>query len=392
MADRNPISILGLGLDTRFRAMLQVFFDRRRLTRYQFVNHQADIVIADMDAWGVRGALADYREQNHSQPTILFSIDENEYKTSGDMVVLRKPFTVKQLVSAFDIMDLRFRVGKQRLTSLTKKPLLNGHSIESGKGADKARQQAESRAHFNAAASLSGKGEYVKLDTLLSRVIEQDIDAEGNEYDATAYLQGALTKAYHEAREKKKNIVIEFGSGKITVDTKHSIAQMGIGGFQLRELASFPLNMDKINIAIVPRRQARVDTESGKTILSFDALVWKVALFASRGRAPRDTNLNAPLRLKSWPNFTRLVLSPGVLRMAALWAAHPTSILQLSKTLKLSKADVLNFYSALHAIDLIEFVDAEDDKHLKKADPGERSNKPSRVKGLLGSILKKLHT
>lgn len=384
MAPGKAISILGLGLDARFKAMLQVFFERRRQTNYKFVNQQADIIVADIDAMGVRDALVVARQDQPSSSAILFSIDVNDYRTGGGLVVLRKPFTAKQLVSAFDIMDLQVRVGRQRLTALSALSSRQGSDPLAGV-TDVMVERKASRAHFGAASSLSGKGDYVKLNKLLSSALEQNIDEEGLEYDTEHYLQGALLKAHRKARKNKNNILIEFGSGSITIDVERSLVQMGMGSFQLRELASFPLNMDKVNINLLPRRQARVDPENGRSITSLDALIWKIALFASRGRAPVGTSLNAPVRLKSWPNFTRLLLSPGALRMAALWTEHSFSISQLSKTLKLSSSDVLNFYSAAHAIDLVYLGDevAEAVAPLPKA---------TGVKGLLSSILKKLQT
>ena len=388
MISGRAINIQGLGLDARFKAMLQVFFERRRRTSYQFVNQQADIIVADIDALGVRDALVVARQDQTAKPSILFSIDTSEYKTSGDQVVLRKPFTVKQLVSAFDIMDLQVRVGRQRLTTLSALSGRRRRSGDTGREADAAVELEAPRAHFSAAKSLSGKDDYVKLNTLLSRALEEDIDEEGQEgleYDTRRYLQGALGKAQRKAREKNYNILIEFGSGTISIDVKRSLAQMGMGSFQLRELASFPLNMEKVNIRVLPRRQVRVDPASGRTIVPLDTLIWKAALFASRGRAPEGTNLDVPVSLKHWPNFTRLLLSPGALRMAALWTQHSFSISQLIKTLKLPNTDVLSFYSAVHAIDLIHI--GGDEVKAVVSPP-----KTSRVKGLLGSILKKLHT
>lgn len=382
MAYGKAISIQGLGLDARFKAMLQVFFERRRRTNYKFINQQADIIVADIDALGVRDAFVAARQDKSFSPTILFSINKGGYKTGGDLVVLRKPFTVKQLISAFDIMDLQVRVGRQRLTALSALPMRQRSDLRAGV----AKQRKAPGEHFSAAHALSGKGEYVKLNTLLSKALEQNIDEDGLEYDGDDYLQGALLKALRKARKNKNNILIEFGNGSITVDVDQSLVQMGMGSFQLRELASFPLNRDKVKISLLPRRQVQVDPKSGRSIGSLEALIWKIALFASRGRAPVGTNLSTPMRLKSWPNFTRLLLSPGALRVAALWTGHSFSVSQLSKTLKLSNSDVLSFYSAAHAIDLIligdEVVEAEAPPLPKRTG----------VKGLLGSILRRLHT
>lgn len=425
MTTRQSINILGLGLDARFRGMLRVFFDRRRSTRYNFVNHNADIVIADMDVWGVRRSLLDYQEKHASKPAILFSLNEVEYRTGGNFVVLRKPFTVKQLVSAFDIVDLRFRVGRQRLThistasksasNLPESAILSGELTGTDAAiappaeklnvppeiqtegapllpAKQARQGSQPEPHdahrFQAAVSLSGRGgDYVKLNTLLSRALDEETDSEESvEYDPEEYLQGALILARRKARRKHKNIRIEYGSGSIIIDTRLGLVEMGMGGFQLRELASFPLVSDKAKVQVLTRRQARIDTKSARPLKSFESLLWKASLFASRGRAPFGTDLDAPVQLRRWPNFTRVLLSPGALRIAALWVERPLSISQLQKMLNLSQHDVLGFYSAALATGLIRSAKGSDVR------PPHPELERKGVRSLLRNILKKLHT
>jgi len=58
------VRVLGLGLDARFRNMLDVFFIRSCDGRYQLSANAADVVVVDMDADGARDAYAGHRQSN----------------------------------------------------------------------------------------------------------------------------------------------------------------------------------------------------------------------------------------------------------------------------------------------------------------------------------------
>ena len=88
-------------------------------------------------------------------------------------------------------------------------------------------------------------------------------------------------------------------------------------------------------------------------MVPLDILLWKLALGASRGRLPLGTSLDTPVALREWPNFTRLVVTPGAMSVAALWARQTCTLGQTIHLLGLPPADVFAFYSAAAAIDLV---------------------------------------
>jgi hypothetical protein len=85
---------------------------------------------------------------------------------------------------------------------------------------------------------------------------------------------------------------------------------------------------------------------------SREALLWKTALWASRGRVPIGTRLDIPAFLRRWPNLTRLVLFPHALRIAALWTNQPHSLLTTAQSLAIPQRHVFSFYSAANALGL----------------------------------------
>lgn len=390
------VRVQGLGLDQRFKNMLDVFFKRSCSGEYRLTNESADLLLVDLDAAGVRDAFAKQRQQDASLPSILFSLDEQEYRTRGNLVLLHKPFTVRQLQSAFEIINLRF---------LRKLPL--GEASASGPSAgrvrerkvdvEQLRQRTRAIEHaeqsqqndeakggtYSAAFSLTSHKEYVKVNTLLPGIADRG-DSE-LEYDPSQYLQGELISAYAAAGKAGKNAVLKVAGGTLTIDPKQALVKLGMGRFQLREIASFPLNNSNFKLSLVPPEEAPVSNDGQTKTQSLRGLIWQAALYAGRGRVPRGTDLDAPVRLHRWPNLTRLLLTPGSVRMSALWIRQPVSIRALATQLGLQISDVASFYSAAQALELYQSEE-------NVAQQGARAATPMRKQetGLLSRILQRL--
>lgn len=356
MSAEQRVRVLGLGLDARFRNMLDVFFIRSCDGRYQLSADAADVVVVDMDAVGARDAYAEHRKSNTNVPTILFSLNEEQYKTRDNVVLLRKPFTVRQLHSAFEIVALRTinirRGGKSISRPATEKfpdtrvktPLIHEQAVQEQKPAPTA---STSRAGF----SLSRHDEYVKLNSLLPGMVGGNMHDEQT-YQPGLYLQGGLKLACEQAREAGKNARITLGGGAITIDPEQGLAQMGMGKFQLREVSSFPLNHKNFKISLVPANELRVERDGNSTVLQLPELIWLTSLYAARGRVPEGFDVNTPVQLRQRPELTHLMLTAEAVRISTAWLAQVKSINQLANQLGLSVRDVASFYSAAYALGL----------------------------------------
>jgi hypothetical protein len=92
----------------------------------------------------------------------------------------------------------------------------------------------------------------------------------------------------------------------------------------------------------------------GLTSRPLEALEWDVALWASRGRLPRGTHLDHPVRLRCWPNLTRLAVPPEAMRIAGLWSRGSISLRDTVRVLGIPQRYVFAFYSACQALGLVE--------------------------------------
>jgi hypothetical protein len=81
-----------------------------------------------------------------------------------------------------------------------------------------------------------------------------------------------------------------------------------------------------------------------------------------KGRYPDSINIDKPVVLKCWPNFTRLVITPHALRIAATLIESPKTLMQVSKILKIKPQYVFVFISAANAVG---FVSQTTEKKVK---------------------------
>jgi hypothetical protein len=64
--------------------------------------------------------------------------------------------------------------------------------------------------------------------------------------------------------------------------------------------------------------------------------------------------VDAPVRLRSWPNLNRLTLPPEAMRIAGLWSRGPQSLRETVRQLGIPQRYVFAFYSACAALGHVE--------------------------------------
>jgi hypothetical protein len=116
-----------------------------------------------------------------------------------------------------------------------------------------------------------------------------------------------------------------------------------------------------------------------------DAFLWKLACWASKGRYPKSIDINQPVYLKSWPNFTRLLVTPHALRISALLIQSPRTLTNVAQVLNIKPQYVFVFISAACALGLAGQVRREVDMLVQAPEI-----KPNKNKGLLSRILSTL--
>jgi hypothetical protein len=183
-------------------------------------------------------------------------------------------------------------------------------------------------------------------------------------YAPENFLQGTLARAIAHAREIDRPMRINDASGAaLFLDPRSGLAYPTRSANAMRALAQLPTRGTVSMARLEPRDAPLLD---GLVSRPLEALEWDLALWASRGRLPCGTHLDHPIRLHCWPNLTRLAVPPEAMRIAGLWSRGSISLRETVRVLGVPQRYVFAFYSACHALGLVEQIS------LPSALPGSR--------------------
>ncbi len=173
-------------------------------------------------------------------------------------------------------------------------------------------------------------------------------------YVPELFLQGEIARALAHAREIHRPVRLDDASGTaLYLDPLGGSAYQVRSANALRALAQLPTRGTVRMNRVEPADATQL---AGLDSRPLEALEWDVALWASRGRLPRGTQLDHPVRLRCWPNLTRLAVPPEAMRIAGLWSRGNVSLRDTVATLGVPQRYVFAFFSACHALGLVELV------------------------------------
>lgn len=203
---------------------------------------------------------------------------------------------------------------------------------------------------------------------------EDDVRTAGVDYfNPDDYLLTTLRRA----TSNQQDVLLE-------VEGKGTLLMLSTRGEyfpSMTDMASFLTSSpDQCKLTILPKGDERIPSEDiiGRNI---DELMWKAAFYASEGRMMRGCYRDDVVELEYWPNLSRLPHTPQSMRIAALLSRHPTSIYFAMRLLKVSPAEMYQFYSAARAAGLARPIN-------RKAE--EPKLEPHRNQTLLSSLLGKI--
>ncbi len=362
------VFITSVGMNERMQNTLRLFFKGPCGNRCVLVDKErAEACIVDLDSYGGNDLYEAHRQQYPEQPCIVLSLNKTEI---DGVVFLLKPLNRDDVMEALEtiIQQLQSKDLKEEPlvpTAKTPEPKLSSVSV-SNKSAMRLNEQ-ETRLLVGTAADID------HLDPeQLKRVM----------YDTSNFFQGYLQQAIAEASSNNRNVEMETPSGAITIIQNGYYLRAQPTESQLRNLSRVPLlhgmtmKFSDIDGDLVTAKTCKTNAAS---------IVWKVTLWAARGRVPIGTDLELPIYLKRWPNMTRLTIFPYAMRIAALWINQPCSLLDTAKMLDIPQRYVFSFYSATHALGLSAISQRSSDRSVQ-SEPKQQHQKHSLFSRILATL------
>ncbi len=410
-----PLRITVVGMEQRARNMLQLFFQQMCHNEYLLTSEEAaDITIIDMDAVHAEQLRQEHESRYPDRPVIQASLLE---PGQDGNLFLKKPIQPEALISALNRISESFQRPEQTVTPPpaalrqeettaqweSRKSVLQPSGLNSAVATvatlgTKVTLTEESGKQHAPPPEPSPSGEIISLFPA-SRTDRRPVETAPNPsealqqkekssflYDPEKYLQGYIQKAYRLAlRENRKvslkgpwrPIVIIPETREIWVEQSHA---------HLYALAVMPIRTKDVSIQVI--KQERSMPEKGGSLQSIEFFLWKLAMRTARGRIPVGTDLRAPVYLVHWPNLSRLMPVQNGLRIAALWANQPISLMETATMLDIAPKYVFSFYSVANALGLVK----QQTKNSGEKRAAPVSSQPEQERrGLFRKILARLH-
>lgn len=86
-----------------------------------------------------------------------------------------------------------------------------------------------------------------------------------------------------------------------------------------------------------------------KAKISVESCIWQLAIWTSNGRLIEPITPNTLLKLRAWPNMTRLAFLPESIRLSAFLVRYPVTLATLYKLLPVDMKDILNYIAVTYA-------------------------------------------
>ncbi len=341
--NKTPLKIAVLGQSTRFHDLLLQFVEKDYHSGMLVEADQADVCIIDLDGYGSEDLLRHQRQQRPDQRVILLAINEPSYEEG---IWLKKPLQTRILADTLE----KVRNPQHQLEQLNQQQDLK---------IVVAKKEKQGKRLHEAAMNVAAKHKAQE------RIVHSVTSFSAKYYEPVEYLQGLLIKAYRQAVTTGITLRIDTGWEPIYVFPHKRLVWVDSDDKKLQAFCHLPIRrFSQLTGELASGPTITPDPKVGMQGIPepsqrMNAFLWKVSWWNSAGRLPRGVKASQPIRLKRWPNLTRLWCPAPALQIASLLYQRPMTPLAAVKVLKLPPADVFGFISAARAVGLIERVDKE---------------------------------
>lgn len=213
-------------------------------------------------------------------------------------------------------------------------------------------------------------------------------------YTPENYFLNSLIDALKLAHQSKQYVQIQIGDNPesrhdyilLMPDVNLAYSSIDLASDEFARFCDVPLKSGAVQLhlpstAEMNALEETVKREAERTY-DMEALIWATSLLTSRGRLSRNADMSTPLRLKQWPNLTRVEQFPHIMQIAAVWQQRAGTVFDVCEWLDIPQRYVIAFYNASHTLSLFAVEQAVTQSKDKAA--------PRKNRGLFSRLLKRL--
>lgn len=394
-SDKKPLTVRLHGMDGRTVKTMMMFFGGPCSGAAIVVDtDDADVDIFDGDAPNSKILLTQHLLSNLTKPVIVLSLTEFINK---DVFHVKKPIKTIDMLHALDsakallknkpaLDEVEIAQSSFLHSDIANLPQQVGEIEKNNFIIDSS--ESNKTAKHTTAMRLDEKSYNTYIGLVPDIDVNEPKQLSSAFYNPKDFYQGYVQSAIAVCQAKNKILMLKSDWHSISLFPRTQEVWLDADDLELKAFAGIQLSHKTMTTempltAVDPKKMdlsGRLDK-----FQSMDAFLWKLACWTSRGRYPNLINYEFPVFLKNWPNFTRLLITPHALRIAALLIRGPRTMINTAQVLNIRPEYVFIFVSAAHAVGLVGQAKRTADSLLQA-----QNIMPSKSQGLLGRIMSKL--
>jgi len=367
MSDKTTIFLHGF--DTRSVFSVSDYFKNQCKSAYCLapIEKAAEISIADIDSQLLdEHFVQKHRFRSPNQPLIVIS--STVFSNTDPLVfVLKKPLIYEEMEKLLKQMVLIIPKNAPVEKKLNTVLVNHLHKIQIGKKNNRNNISNQDVSAYVKSPSM----DKAVLASLIGR--QSDVDVSNPQavmrvvYDPSKTILTSIKKAMDRSSYEQrileltnldKRFIIDPFSKTIFTFVSESVLRP-ICLLELRETSSVK-KMKKGRDS--KRFRSLVDKNPEVTEWSWESFLWKMALWTSRGKIPRHLDINKPVYLSEWPNFTRLQIFPHALKIAAVMKQQVKTLSNIVAQLGIDQRYVFGFFSAAYILGIADTSKRQSDQ------------------------------
>ncbi|MGZ4981079.1 MAG: hypothetical protein ACXWE4_07175 [Methylobacter sp.] len=386
--NQKPLQLALHGMDERTQKMMVMFLQGpcQGAAMVAANSHDAQANVIDADIARSQAVLIDIVDKQPEKPVIVLSLQDGQPEQEK-LIYVKKPVTSARMLAALEQAKNLIARNTNPATAVQPDSALadtQDSQVTPLKTIAVDNDDRTKSSKHQAAMHMDEQG-FSAFIGIVPNIDFSDPDQLSlASYNSKLHFQGAVQSAYKFSLEKMRAINLGAGWKPLLILPDNREIWLNADDKMLRAFAGIKINPQSANISAIDERTHSVIHGQPEKFQDMNAFLWKLAIWTSKGRYPQELDVAKPVYLKRWPEFTRWLITPHAMRIAALLIQSPRTMLNTAQVLNINPRYVFVFISAAHAVGLVEQGQHESDTMI------EPPTQPNERKSLMSRIISKL--
>lgn len=343
-AGESPVGVCLAEMGDRTRETLRLLLQTKAPSVLEVVGDtEAEVAIVDIVGPASRARLAELRRRYPGRPIVGLALDPAAAPDLDAHVL--KPVKVDQLVGAV----LAVRPPRAAACDLSEPLPAAEQIIAPATDGSEVGQNRPARRGARPPGSVTRAAASIRPRVEIARTVPPGHATAGTPRAASESMLPMVVEAVRTCLREGSTVRLAHHVGVIVFDPETRSAYTSLGARQLRSLAR-----GSTAEAWTVHAGGRVgrDGDAG-TRWSFEQLLWALGVWVCGHQLPPGCDLDQPIRLRRWPDLTRVLPLRHDAALAATWTRKALSVREVAARLCIAEDDAVLFLCAAHWAGLV---------------------------------------